>query len=97
MVLVVGREEDGTPIVFSDVTSGTLYRLDYRGARETARGMSIERLEKALSDFDSARMRKPLVLRFLANLYDSISPAPDVFAYRDVLKQRKEQRNKQKV
>ena len=48
--MIIGRQSDGTPIVFADVTTSSCIRMNYRRAREVAEKMSTETLEAWLKD-----------------------------------------------
>tara|TARA_Y100000310_G_C20616746_1_gene781050 strand:+ start:530 stop:817 length:288 start_codon:yes stop_codon:yes gene_type:complete len=91
MVLKVGKEKDGTPVVFGDIACGTLYRIDYRDSRAEARKLPTEDLEAVLNKYEARISGLNPVFRFFKRVYNKILPAPDVLAYTDELNQRRQQ------
>jgi len=82
MALIIGREDNGTPIFSGSVTSSTSMRQDYRTARSYAKGLSTGYLREFLRGYNSMNLIQK-VIKFLGGGF--MSPDPDILAFRDEL------------
>jgi len=91
MPIVLWRDSDGTPNILSpDLAQQVLYKVAYRRAREWAENCPLETLETFFKGYNEARMRRNFFARSLCNLFERLTPGPNILAYREVLKERRE-------
>ena len=85
---ILGREKDGTPVIFATMGDAAPYRHDYRKAKALVEKYPTEGLRGFLKGWeDGIRDLNPF-LRFLFRLDEWILPDPLFLAYKDTLKQR---------